>query len=235
MKILLLAAMANELLPLCKTLNLSLSSADAPYQYAGQYRQLHILGGITTMGMGAAEDYVKKIVATEAIAHVVFVGIAGAYSRDLKIGDLVQTRSVIDHRDMSQYILENLNAPITPGYLLSSDNISYDENFKVFLERNHIVAIDMEAGAIAAVCKQHNIPLTVCKAISDYVEIDKPNYDAFGLANPDGSPNLPAVFKYLLTKPWRITYLIKLGIGSNKAISASSRQAKKIIDQLDAY
>lgn len=235
MKILLLAAMANELLPLCKILNLSRSSPDAPYHYAGQYRKLHILGGISTMGMGAAEDYVKKILATEAIDHVVFVGIAGAYSRDLKIGDLVQTHCVIDHRDMTQYALENLDAPITAGSLLSSDNISYDENFREYLERNNIVAIDMEAGAIAAVCQQHNIPLTVCKAISDYVEIDKPGYDAFGLANPDGSPNLPAVFRYLLTKPWRIIYLIKLGIGSNKAIAASSTQAKKLMDQLDSY
>jgi len=231
MKILLLAAMTSELLPLCKALNLSRSSPDAPYHYAGQYRTLHLLGGVSTMGMEAAETYVKKLLAAETIDHVVFVGIAGAYAGDLNIGDLVQTRQVMDHRDMARYPLETLGAPITPGLLLSSDNIRYDENFRKYLEQNNIVAIDMEAGAIAAVCQQHNIPLTVCKAISDRVELDKPSYDAFGLANRDGSPNLSAVFRYLLAKPWRITYLIKLAIGSHKAISASSRQAHKLIDQ----
>ena len=77
----------------------------------------------------------------------------------------------------------------------------------------------METAAIAGVCEQRGVPWSAVRAISDLVGVTPG--DVIGLANPDGTPNVGAAIKYLVTKPWRIPKLVRLARDSTQAAAAA--------------
>ena len=50
---------------------------------------------------------------------------------------------------------------------------------------------------------------------------------AFNLANPDGTPNVHASIRFLLTHPWRIPRLARLAPDSRAAEKAAAAAAVK--------
>ena len=54
---------------------------------------------------------------------------------------------------------------------------------------------------------------------------DHPDDAVLSLAKPDGSPNGPAIAKFILTKPWRIPMLAKLQQGAKLAATNAARAA----------
>ena len=83
----------------------------------------------------------------------------------------------------------------------------------------------METSAIAAVCERRRCPWSVLRAISDRAGDPAIDSAVLGLAGPDGGPHLPALARFVLTRPWRLALLARLArdmrIAANAAASAA--------------
>src|SRR5256885_33339 len=80
-----------------------------------------------------------------------------------------------------------------------------------------------ETAAIAAVCERRGVRWSAVRSISDLVGVTPG--DVIGLANADGTPNIAASMRYLVTKPWRIPKLVRLGVDSQRAARAAAEAA----------
>jgi adenosylhomocysteine nucleosidase len=85
----------------------------------------------------------------------------------------------------------------------------------------------METAAIAAVCERRGVKWSAVRSISDLVGVTPG--DVIGLANPDGTPNVSASIRYLLTKPWRIPRLVRLGLDAKGAANGAAAAAAAIL------
>ena len=81
--------------------------------------------------------------------------------------------------------------------------------------------------AVAAVCEARGVQWSAVRSISDLVGVTPG--DVIGLANPDGTPNVGASIKYLLTKPWRIPKLVRLGLDSTRAAKGAAAAAAGLL------
>jgi hypothetical protein len=100
------------------------------------------------------------------------------------------------------------------------------------LEARGVIAIDMETSAIAAVCERRGCPWSVLRAISDRAGDPSIDSAVFGLAGPDGGPNLPALALFLLTRPWRIAQLARLARSMRLATNTAASAAVSALAQL---
>ena len=62
------------------------------------------------------------------------------------------------------------------------------------------------------------VPWTAFRSLSDHATKAPVDTAVLGLARSDGSPNVPAIIRYLGPKPWRIRHLSRLAKGGNLAI-----------------
>jgi adenosylhomocysteine nucleosidase len=90
----------------------------------------------------------------------------------------------------------------------------------------------METAAVAAVCERRGCPWSVFRAISDRADDGAVDAAILGLAGPDGGPNLPALMRFLVTRPWRVPQLARLARGmrlaADRAASAASRALARL-------
>ncbi len=70
------------------------------------------------------------------------------------------------------------------------------------------------------------------RAISDLVGVTPG--DVIGLANADGSPNIGASIRYVLTKPWRIPRLVRLGFDAKNAADGAAQAAARLLEEAGA-
>lgn len=89
------------------------------------------------------------------------------------------------------------------------------------------VAVDMETAAVAGVCERRGVKWSTVRSISDLVGVTPG--DVIGLANPDGSPNVGASIRYVVTRPWRIPRLARLGFDAKNAADAAAAAAAGVL------
>jgi hypothetical protein len=109
------------------------------------------------------------------------------------------------------------------GKLVTHDDFDMGPDEANALIADGFIAVDMETSAVAAVCEKRGVPWSAVRAISDLVGVTPG--DVIDLANPDGTPNIGASLKYLVTKPGRIPYLVRLGRDSVRAANGAAASA----------
>jgi len=120
------------------------------------------------------------------------------------------------------------------GTLWTTDPIMFDVDTLTQLGRDGVIAVDMETAAIAEVSERRGVPWSVFRVISD-MAINGPVDDAvFNLAHPDGSPNVPASIRFLLTHPWRIPRLVRLGRDAKASADAAAAAAVAAISTVSS-
>jgi nucleoside phosphorylase len=229
-----LSAMSSELKPVRRALGLTGEPRDDASCALGWYKGVRIIAAVTKMGLGAAQKATEQLFAKfgAEIDHLFVVGIAGAYDPGLKVGEVIVPEWVVDERDGVARYPVNLSDRESSGVIYSTDQLCYDKAFVAMLRSKQVSLVDMESGAIAAVCERNNCPFTIVRAVSDRVDKHAEHFDVFYLANEDGSPRYMAAIRYVLGKPWRIAYLISMGLGAKKAIHASSAELLKNVERL---
>ena len=88
-----------------------------------------------------------------------------------------------------------------------------------------VVSLDMETAAIAQVCERRGIPWSVFRAISDRATDGSLDEEVFHLSNQDGTPNAPAIARYLLQHPTRIGRMVGLAKGAKLAADRAADAA----------
>ena len=215
--------MPSELRPLVRAASLRRAGVVASNLYRGRVGNAAVVATMTGIGTAAAARAANRLLDAEPLDHMIVVGIAGAVGAAVAIGDIVIPKLVIDGASGKAYSPAPLAGLTASGLLETSDEFVADPDGVARLEARGVIAVDMETASIAAVCVQRNCPWSVVRAISDRAG-GLPS-DILGLVHPDGSPNLRAAARYILSHPRRLPALLTLGRDAARAARAAARVA----------
>jgi nucleoside phosphorylase len=214
-----LAPMRPELGPLVKAMGLRRSGAEPPV-YRGMVGGVGVAAMMTGMGLDNAARVTRQLIELSDCDHVLVVGIAGGLDRNRPIGSVVVPESVLDLASGRTLSATPLGGP-TEGRLVTSDGLIDDPTALGRLRDQGYAAIDMETSAIAGVCQELGIGWTAFRGISDHTTDDGVDQAVLGLSRPDGTPDLAAVARMVVSHPGRIPSLIRLGRWMQTAVAAA--------------
>lgn len=186
---------------------------------------MRIVATLAGIGFGAATAATERLLDDHHPDHVVVVGIAGGIGRGLAIGDVIVPERIIDGGTGTEYHPSALGDLEASGTIVSYDGLTTEPDEVARLVASGGLALDMESSAVAAVCVRRGTPWSVVRAVSDRVGTDPVDEAVLGLARPDGSPDLGAVARFIVTRPWRLPGLVRLGRYSTQAAAAAATTA----------
>lgn len=141
--------------------------------------------------------------------YVINTGSAGGYSDKLDVGDIIISTEVVHHDvdatafdyiygqvpgmpatyradvkliDKTMHAVENLDVHAVKGTIATGDSFMSDPTRVSFVLKQFkdVIALEMEAAAIAQVCYQYNKPFVVIRALSDIAGKDSSvSFDQF--------------------------------------------------------
>ena len=199
---------------------------------SGAIARVEVVAATTGIGTRAATRAAEHLLDATSVDHLVVVGIAGGIGASVDIGDLIVPDLVLDLATGVEHRPALLGDTASRGTLVTSDVLLVDANEAVRLEERGAIAIDMETAAIAAVCERRRCPWSVFRAISDRADDGSTDAAVLGLAGPDGRPNLPALARFVLSKPWRVPQLARLARGMRLATSAAAAAAVSALEDM---
>ncbi|MBV8978918.1 MAG: hypothetical protein JO261_08840 [Alphaproteobacteria bacterium] len=163
------------------------------------------------------------------IRGVISVGIAGALSPDLKIGDAVVAERVVTANDIFETDAgwtARLAARVPDamlGAVLGRGEIAGSAEVKALLHQStKAVSVDLESHVAARAAAARNLPFAALRIISDIAEQELPRA-ALVAMKPDGSISLGRVLMSVMSKPAQIPALIRTARDSEKAFAALLR------------
>ena len=224
-RVAILAPMGSELRPMVGALSLKRSASGDRSFLAGRLGRIEIVATTTGIGTKAAALAAERILDSGPIRHLVVVGVAGGIGPSVDVGDLVVPQLVIDLSTGAEYRPSILGNAKPRGKLATSDELVSDPAQAARLERQSVIAVDMETAAIAAVCERRRCPWSVFRAISDRADDGSTDPAVFGLAGPHGEPRLGAVARFVLANPKRIPQLARLAQGLSLATNVAATAA----------
>ena len=222
--------MPSELRPLVRAASLRPERLDESLVYRGRVGNATAVAAKTGIGTRAAARAAEHLLDSEPLDHLIIVGIAGGIGLAVANGDVVVPELVIDGASGQTYQPAPLAGLPARGLLETSDEFVVEPERVARLAARGVVAVDMETASIAAVCVRRKCPWSVVRAISD--RVGKLPIDILGLVKPDGSPNLRAVARYLMTHPGRLPTLLSLARDSGRAARAAARTALRACAEL---
>jgi adenosylhomocysteine nucleosidase len=217
-----IAAMVQELKPTAEALGLERQPAGDGVVFLGEANGRQVAATVTSMGTHAATTATERLLNAHPADYVIMVGIAGGISPDLAIGEVIMPERVTNEMTGEEVHPTPLGDLAPRGTLLTTDIFhNQPEEMAGFIDRG-IIAVDMETAAVGAVSEARGLPWSAIRAISD--RAGDPNVDGavLGLSNPDGSARPGAVVKYVVTRPWRVPTLARLGRGMQAAVKNST-------------
>ena len=185
-----------------------------------------VAGVIAVAGGGDGDGLAAKLAAMHGdISGVISIGLAGALSPHLKVGDAVIAEKVITgaeswdcHAGWRNRLLSRL-PQAHQGVQFGSDVIIDKADTKSGLhEATGALAVDMESQIAARFAHQRNLPLAVLRIISDDATHVLPPA-ALVAMKPDGGIAIGRVLGSLLRKPTQVPALVRTARSSNKAFA----------------
>jgi adenosylhomocysteine nucleosidase len=210
-EIAMVAALEREVGPLVK----DWPSADR--EYAGRKFRFFenencvvVCGGI---GAEAARRAAEAVIALYEPRKVWSVGFAGALEKQLRVGELVHARQVVDAQDGSR-----VDTGSGGGVLVSFSSVAGEEQKAKLAKAYGAQAVDIEATSVAKSAQAHGLTFAVVKVISDELGFPMPPMEKFTAA--DGSFRTGHFVLYAAKRPWVWGAVIRLARNSEKAARA---------------
>jgi len=185
-----------------------------------------VAGVIAVAGGGDGDGLAAKLKALHGdISGVISIGLAGALSPHLKVGDVVIAEKVMTgaeswdcHAGWRNRLVSRL-PDAHQGTLFGSDVIIERADTKSGLhEATGALAVDMESQIAARFAHLRNLPLAGLRIISDDATHVLPPA-ALVAMKPDGGIAIGRVLGSLLRKPNQVPALIRTARASNKAFA----------------
>jgi hopanoid-associated phosphorylase len=181
---------------------------------------------VAVAGGGDAAGLAKKLDALHGdITGVISIGLAGALSPHLKVGDLVIGERVLAGDDF--WRCDNLwrvalAAKIRiahQGPVVASESVLDDAEAKAKLyQRSGALAVDMESAVAARFAAARNLKLAVLRVISDDASHTLPPA-ALVAMTPDGGISFGRVLWSVVKNPLQLPALIRTGRTANRAFA----------------
>jgi len=181
---------------------------------------------VAVAGGGDAVSLADKLNALYGdIRGVISIGLAGALSPHLKVGDVVIADEILTgaeswqcHETWRVRLLSRM-PHAHQGQFFGSDIIIENPETKIGLhDTTGALAVDMESQVAARFAKARNLPLAGLRVISDDASHVLPPA-ALVAMKPDGGIALGRVLVSLLKKPAQVPALIRTARASNKAFA----------------
>ena len=191
-----MGAMSEEIQPLLSRIkNYEMINIAANKYYKGSFAGHDLVIAYSKIGKVNASLTANVLIQHFKAAKIIFTGVAGAINNELKIGDMIIAKSLVQHdvditafghaygfipesgdfidadNDLSQAILsfakqQNLN--IRPSILATGDQFVASSTRKQWIQETFKAdALEMEGASMAYVAKSFDIPFCVLRAISD--------------------------------------------------------------------
>jgi hopanoid-associated phosphorylase len=193
----------------------------------GMTREAGIIGTagvVVVVGGGDGAGLAAKLDALHGdIQGVISIGLGGALSPLLKVGDVVIAEKIITgaedwecHAGWRNRLASRLpNA--AQGAVFGSDVIIHQAETKTGLyATTGALVVDMESQVAARFAAKRNLPLAALRVISDDASHVLPPA-ALVAMQPDGGISIPKVLWSIMKKPAQIPALVRTGRASSKA------------------
>jgi adenosylhomocysteine nucleosidase len=218
-------AMPMELRPLTRRLSLKRTRFDGVTARTGALAGRPVVAIVTGMGTALASEGTERLLGAVPVDQVIVVGITGAVENETPIGTLVVPEVVVDGATGAEHRPSPLGDTTPHGKMWTTDQLIGDPSALAELRAQGVVSLDMETAAVAAACERQGTPWSVVRAISDRASDGSVDEEVFALSHQDGTPNGPAIARYLLTHPGRIPGMVRLARGAKAATEAAADAA----------
>jgi len=184
-------------------------------------------GVIAIAGGGDSTGLAKKLDALHGdITGVISIGLGGALSPHLKVGDVVIGERVIAGAEIHpcdskwRVLLAARTGSAHQGAITGSDSVIASAAAKaaLFHASGGALVVDMESQVAARFAARRNLPLAVLRVISDDASHALPPA-ALVAMQPDGGIAISRVLWSLAKNPLQLPALIRTGKGSSKAFA----------------
>ena len=209
MKIAIMGAMPEEIEPLIDQLeNVSSSLYASNTYYEGIYKGKEVVVAYSKIGKVFAALTATILIEKFDCDILLFSGVAGAISEELKIGDLIIAEGLCQHdlditafghpygyvpegevcvktdkhlRQIAKTVAEKKGISLKEGVIATGDQFVADPERKKWIgETFKADALEMEGASVAVVCDALNVPCFILRAISDSADMDASfNFDEF--------------------------------------------------------
>jgi len=212
-EIAIIAALEREIDPLLK------SWRNTDQEYSGKRLRFYsgencvaVCGGI---GPVAGRRAAEAAVALYRPNMLVSVGFAGALESNLRVGEVLELRWVIDASDGSRS-----DTGFGDGTLVSFSAVAGKEQKQKLANSYGARVVDMEAAAVAKSAQAHGLEFRAIKVVSDEIGFPIPPMENF-ITN-DGLFRSGRFAAHVVIRPWMWAAAIRLGRNSSKAGAALS-------------
>lgn len=208
-KIAIMGAMPEEVAPIVAKLdNLKETVYAANTYYEGSYNGQEVVVAYSKIGKVFATLTATMLIEKFGCDRLLFSGVAGAISDDLKIGDLIIADGLCQHdlditafghpfgyvpegevciptditlRNIAKEIAESKGLTLKEGIIATGDQFVANSERKEWIgDTFKASALEMEGASVAVVCSALDIPFFILRAISDSADMDASfNFDAF--------------------------------------------------------
>ena len=162
--------------------------------FRGKFNEKEVVFVQSGIGKVNAAITATLLVEKFDVKTVIFSGVAGSLSKNLKVGDVVAGVDVIQHDvdatafgykigqipQMKQWAFEsdknllekvqNISHKVILGRILTGDQFISKKDVKIKLGKDFsALCVDMESGAVAQVCSRLNVKFLIIRSISDSI------------------------------------------------------------------
>jgi len=204
-----MGAMPEEIEPLIEKLdNVTTTVYAANKYYEGTYKGKEVVVAYSKIGKVFATLTATMLIEKFGCDILLFSGVAGAISDELKIGDLIIADGLCQHdlditafghpfgyvpegevciptdvglRNIAKEVAAAKGITLKEGVIATGDQFIANPEKKEWIgEVFKAHALEMEGASVAVVCNALNVPFFILRAISDAADMDASfNFDAF--------------------------------------------------------
>ena len=208
-KIAIMGAMPEEIEPIIgKLKNLKETVYAANKYYEGTYNGKKVVVAYSKIGKVFAALTSTILIEKFGCDKLLFSGVAGAISDELKIGDLIIADGLCQHdlditafghpfgyvpegevtiptdetlRNVAKDVAKEKGLTLKEGVIATGDQFVANEERKNWIGATFKAdALEMEGASVAVVCSSLNVPFFILRAISDSADMDASfNFDEF--------------------------------------------------------
>lgn len=209
MKIAIMGAMREEIEPILNTLGEYTSEEYAGNVfYRAEYAGHELVIAYSKIGKVFSAITASVMLERYGAKALLFSGVAGGISKDLKIGDLIMASELCQHdvditafghpdgfipegsvmiesdddlRSLASEIAVDMGIDLYEGIIATGDQFVASSERKSWIEKTfHADALEMEGASVACVCHNFGVPFFVLRAISDNADGSADvDFDAF--------------------------------------------------------
>ncbi|MFM9853637.1 MAG: phosphorylase, partial [Sphingomonadaceae bacterium] len=185
----------------------------------GLLREARIVTRAGLVAVPGGGDSARLEAALEVLARdaraIISIGICGALSPGLKVGDVVVGDSETDSMWRAALTAQFPHAHIGAVYAQDAMLATADDKASTH-RKTGAIAVDMESHIAARVAARHGLPFAILRVVSDRADQTLPPAARVGM-KPDGGIALGAVLASLAQNPAQLPALIKTGINADIA------------------